>query len=107
MKRNVELLEKGNNQLKIKQANDPGNKINCTHHWIIEPSKNHISMGRCIFCNKSKEFIDDWEVAVKLTQSPRVTKLALSLVRQKEAVSYRLAYMQRSHASRLCSVHPV
>ena len=46
-------------------------RINCTHHWIIGPSKGGISIGMCIRCNARKEFIGNWEDAVRRIQSPR------------------------------------
>jgi len=49
---------------------------NCTHYWIIEPSDNGISRGRCKYCHKRQNFINDWELAVKTIHGANYIPLA-------------------------------
>ena len=64
---NTQSMHRGTTMLRMIR------KGNCKHHWIIEPPNAHISIGRCKLCNACEEFINDWETAFKIIQSPHHT----------------------------------
>jgi len=43
----------------------------CTHYWIVEPPTKGNSIGKCKFCGARKEFVNDWLIALNMTNHSR------------------------------------
>jgi len=73
------------NKLKEVCREEPGDKSECKHYWLIESAGGPVSRGICKLCGMEREFLNSWSASKYAEKNSRVFELPDMLEEKPES----------------------